>query len=102
MKLPLVKTASAMKRGHLPGSADQGRWKTGRRRLTVTHLIAGLLVMAGLALGMGDDAGVSAQQAPPATIRTLHAASIPVSGTPRQYDLMQMLLELAPGAEVPS
>ena len=102
MKLPLVKAALAMKRSDSTGGAIPGLRSTGRGRRTTTLVVAGLLVLAGLALGIGGNAGVLAQQAPPPTIRTLHAASIPVSGTPRQYDMMQMLLELAPGAEVPS
>src|SRR5688500_9892680 len=102
MKFQLVKTASAGRRGNAPGGAIPGGQDARRRRRTASRMVTALLMMAGLVHGIGDDAGVSAQQAPPPAVRTLHAASIPVSGPPRQYDLVQMLLELAPGAEVPS
>jgi quercetin dioxygenase-like cupin family protein len=44
---------------------------------------------------------VSAQEPPP-TFRVTAAASMNFTDVPRQYDLMQTLLELEPGAAVPS
>jgi quercetin dioxygenase-like cupin family protein len=57
-----------------------------------------LAVSAGVtAIGNGSAQPASAQELPP-TIRV----SRDFTDSPRQYDLMQMLLELAPGAAVPS
>jgi quercetin dioxygenase-like cupin family protein len=54
-----------------------------------------LLILGGI--GVPDTVAVSGQELPP-TIR----ASRDFTDLPRQYDLMQMLFELGPGAAVPS
>lgn len=60
-----------------------------------------LLASAALALPVTGLLSVAAQEAPPA-IRTTSVASMNYTDRTRQYDLMQTLLELAPGAAVPS
>lgn len=70
------------------------------------HRVQGLLKLAGMMAGVmllgGVEAAPAIAQEPPPSLRLTTVASMNFTDSPRQYDLMQTLLELAPGAAVPS
>lgn len=71
------------------------------RRFRAAPSLLGLLVLTGgFLLGLNLQAEVSAQEPPPAPRVTLIAGRN-YTDTPRQYELVQALLEFAPGAATP-
>jgi quercetin dioxygenase-like cupin family protein len=72
-----------------------------RRHHRVVPSLAGLLALTiGLSVGLTAQGEVAAQEPPPAP-RVTGLASRNFTDAPRQYDLVQALLEFAPGAATP-